>query len=268
MDSAQSVAAVIQAEQAGIDSLVIVASEIEGHQLQLESAVAAAEELGVEVKGTMDIQAEMPTYADTIEEIQALNPGALVVLTTAGDGGTFVRNAAEAGLSTVIIGTTEWQGEEFLATATAEALEQHEAVWVVAFAHADSRAWSFYRDLWNDSDYSELASAGNSYNLQYYDLLNVTALAIEAAGTTDASVWVDYVRDVAEAPGQVVYTYAEGIEALRAGEDIDYSGVSGEMEYTSTGVVSGLFGIFEWTSEGELIQVNVVDDALVLNLDR
>lgn len=268
MDSAQSVAAVIQAHQSGAETLVIVATEIEGHQLQKNAAINAAEQLGLTVLEVIDVQAELPTYKNDINEIQNLNPDAVLVFTAAVDGGIIVKNAADASLSLTIIGTSEWQGEEFLSTATMSAIEQHEAVWVVAFTHAESRAWDFYQPLWDSSEYADLATAANSYNLQYFDLLSVTALAIEAAGTTDVSVWADYVPVVAEEPGKIVYTYQEGIEALRDGEEIDYSGISGEMTYTATGVVSGLFGIFEWTSTGELELVTVLDDRQVLDLDK
>lgn len=268
MDSAQSAAAVLQAQQAGAKNIVIVASEIEGHQLQKETAVNAATTLGLPILSVIDVQAELPNYRSTINAVQNLNPDAVVVFTAAVDGGLIVNNAAEAGLTSMIIGTSEWQGEEFFSTATLDAIEALEAVWVVAFAHTDSPAWNFYESLWNNSDYADLASATNSYNLQYYDLLNVTALAIEAAGTTDASIWVEYVPAVAEGPGTVVYTYQEGIEALRNGEEIDYSGISGEMNYTDTGVVSGLFGIFEWTNTGELALSSILDESRVMELDN
>lgn len=268
MDSAQSAAAVLQVQQAGAENIVIVASEIEGHQLQKNTAINAANALGLSILEVIDVQAELPNYRSVVNQVQALNPDAVVVFTAAVDGGLIINAAAEAGLTSMIIGTTEWQGEEFLQTATIDAIESLEAVWVVAFAHTDSPAWDFYEPLWNDSEYASLATAANSYNLQYYDLLNVTALAIEAAGTTDASVWTEYVRAVAEGPGTVVYTYEQGIEALRNGEEIDYSGVSGEMNYTDTGVVSGLFGIFEWTNTGELAQVSLLDEGQVMELDN
>lgn len=267
MDTAQSAAAVLQAQQAGAESIVIVAADIEGHQLQKNAAINAANTLGLSILEVIDVRAELPNYRSTINQVQALNPDAVIVFTAAVDGGLIVKAAAEAGLTSMIIGTTEWQGEEFLATATIEAIESLEAMWVVAFAHTDGPAWDFYEPLWNNSEYASLATAATSYNLQYYDLLNVTALAIEAAGTTDASVWTEYIRAVAEEPGTVVYTYQQGIEALRNGQEIDYSGISGEMNYTDTGVVSGLFGIFEWTNTGELALVSLLDESKVMELD-
>lgn len=268
MDSAQGVAAVIQAQEAGAETIVFVVTEIEGHQLQIDAAAPAAEILGLTVLDVVEIQSELSSYASAVDEIADLDPDAVIVFSTALDGGTFVADASDAGLSLMIIGTSEWQGDEFVGMATAEAMDQQEAVWVVAFTYAEGPAWDFYQPLWDDSEFVDLAPASVSYNLQYYDVLNVTALAIEAAGTTDASVWVEYVPAVAEGPGKTVYTYEEGVEALRNGEEIDYSGISGEMNYTDTGVVSGLFGIFEWNSDGDLELVTVIDETLVLELDQ
>lgn len=265
MDSAQSVAAAVQAQQAGAQNIVIVAADIEGHQLQKEAAIAAANNLGLTILEVIDVQSELPNYRNAANQIQSLNPDAVLVFTAAVDGGLIVHDLVEAGVTSTIIGTSEWQGEEFALTATLEALEN---VWVVAFAHTDSPAWDYYQSRWDGSDYADLASAGNSYNLQYYDLLIVTALAIEAAGTTDANIWSGYVTAVAQEPGTVVYTYQEGIEALRNGEEIDYSGVSGEMNYTATGVVSGLFGIFEWSNAEELVLVSVLDENQITALDN
>jgi len=267
MDTAQGVAAVLQAEAEGAERIVIVATEIAGSQLQKGAALNAAEQLGLEVVADIDVLPEQPTYRSAITRIAGLEPDAMIVFSVPEDGGIMVRNAAEAGLSLVIIGTTEWQQEEFPATATISAIEQHQAVYTVGFTHADSPAWESFEPAWSGSEYAELADAGNSYALQYYDLLIVTALAIEAAGSVEADAWTEAVPMVAEAPGTEVFSYAEGLEALRAGEDIDYQGVTGGFDYTDTGVVSGLFGVFEWVSETELVEVGVIDDQAVLELD-
>jgi hypothetical protein len=140
-------------------------------------------------------------------------------------------------------------------------------VLIAGFTYVEGPAWDFYEPRWTESEYAEFADAQNSYAMQYYDTLVLTALAIEAAGSLEASAWTEAMRDVAMGPGEKVYTYQHGIEALRAGEDIDYSGVTGEMDYTDTGVVSGSYGMFEWTSLEDLEQVSVLEAEEILELD-
>lgn len=268
MDSGQAVAAVLQAQEAGAESVAILATEIEGSQLQKEAAERVAEELGLEVTAVIDVQPEQTSYRSAVESIVDADPDALLMFTQAEDGGTIVKQAAEAGLSLVIIGTQEWMGTAFPEVATISAINQHQDVWIAGFTHADSPAWEFFEARWNDSEFADIASAENSYALQFYDLLVVTALAIESAGTLDSDAWAEHMYRVAMGPGTVVYTYQDGIDALRAGEDIDYSGVTGEYDYTETAIVSGLYGIFEWTSETDLVRVNVIDDGRILELDQ
>jgi ABC-type branched-subunit amino acid transport system substrate-binding protein len=268
MDSGQAIAAVLQAKEAGAATIAIVATEIEGSQAQKEAAERVAEEVGLEVVTSLDVQPEQASYRSTVSSVADADPDALLMFTQAEDGGTIVKQAAEAGLSLVIVGTQEWLGNAFFDVATHSALEQHESVQVAAYTHADSPAWDFFKEQWEASEYAELASPENSYATQFYDLLNVTALAIEAAGEVDAASWADTMREVAMAPGKTVYTYQEGVEALRDGEDIDYSGVTGEYDYSETGIVSGLYGIFEWTADGALEQVSVIDDGDILELEE
>lgn len=267
MDSGQAIAAVLQAKEAGAKTVGIVATEIEGSQAQKEAAERVAKEVGLEVVSVLDVQPEQSSYRSTVNSLRNAAPDALIMFTQAEDGGTIVKQAAEAGQKLLIIGTQEWLGKAFFDVATPSALAQHEAVQIAAFTHADSPAWDFFKKNWDKSEYADLADAENSYAMQFYDLLVVTSLAYEAAGSTDAGDWSDAMREVSMAPGKTVHTYEEGIKALRAGEDIDYSGVTGEYDYTETGVVSGLYGIFEWTPEGVLERTNVIDDVAVLDLE-
>jgi ABC-type branched-subunit amino acid transport system substrate-binding protein len=266
MDTAQAIAGVLQARDAGAKTVAIVASQIAGSQLQKDAAVPAAKEVGLEVVEVIDVQPEQPNYRSTIATIADANPDALLMFNQQEDGGTMVKQAAEAGLSLTIIGSTEWLQEAFPRSATQSALDQHEAVWVAGFATDDSPAWDFWKELWEGSEYTEFADASNSYAYQYYDLLNTTALAIEAAGSVCASDWSKAMPEVTSG-GTKVHTYEEGIEALREGEDIDYDGVSGEFEYTDTGVVSSLFGVYEWTSESDLELVTTLDATEILDID-
>jgi ABC-type branched-subunit amino acid transport system substrate-binding protein len=144
MDTAQAIAGVLQAREAGAQNVAIVATQIAGSQLQKDAAVAAAEEIGLEVVEVIDVQPEQPNYRSTISTIAGAEPDALLLFSQAEDGGTMVKQAAEAGLSLKIIGSTEWLQEAFPQAATESALEQHEAVWIAGLGTADTPAW----DTW------------------------------------------------------------------------------------------------------------------------
>jgi ABC-type branched-subunit amino acid transport system substrate-binding protein len=268
MDSGQSVAAVIKAKEMGAKRVVLMATEIEGSQLQMEAAIKAAKGIGLNVVDEINVVPEAPSYRTEVSRIAESNPDALLFFSQSQDGGTVVKQTAEAGLSLLIIGTTEWLGDEFPEIATESAMNAHEHVWISGFSYVDGPAFADYEPRFKASEWADVMwRPENSYNIQYFDVLVVTALAIEAAGSTKASEWAPKVREVAMGPGKKVHTYKEGIEAIRAGEDIDYSGLTGEFDYGPTGTVSGLYGIFEWRG-GELVLVGTVDGKAVLELDK
>ena len=267
MDSGQGVAAVLKAFDEGAQRVVIVASEIEGSQHQLDAALNTAEAVGLNVVDQFSVVPEKNSYRNEIQRIAGSNPDALLFFSQAQDGATLVRQTAEAGLSLMIIGTSEWLGEVFPRTVGEAAFNQHTAVWIAGYSYVDGPAYADYVERLEKSEYVEIVGdPANSYNIQYFDTLIVTALAIEKAGSINASDWVPAMRAVAMGSGKVVHTYNDGIEALRAGEEINYDGLTGTFEITETGVVSGLFGIFEWQNS-KLVEVEKVDDARVLRYD-
>jgi len=269
MDSAQGAAALLHANNAGKKSVVFVATEAAGSQLQKNAAQRAAEKLGIEVIDSIDIQPNQPNYRSVVSKISQSNPEAVIVFSAPADGGAFVKNAAEAGNSWFIIGTSEWQEPGFIETATQEAVGKHEDVVLAAFSNAGGPAWAFYEPKATGSEYAEtIGDVGNSYAIQYYDLLVASALAIEKAGGLDAEAWTQAMYDVTGGEGDVVYTYEDGIAAIRAGKDINYDGVTGTMEYTDTGVPAGIFGIFRWKDGEALDQVALADGDAVLELDQ
>lgn len=268
MDTAQSIAALLHLSEIGKRRIVLVSTTLKGHQQQRDAGKQAAERLGLSVVGSVDIQPQWTDYTSVVKQVARMKPDAVVVLSAPHNGGLFVRNAADAGFSWTIVGTTEWQELDFVKTAGEKALAFHESVVLSAYAYADSPAWEYYLQAVNASPQAKaIGDAANSYAMQYYDLLVLTALALEKAGSVDSDKWASAMHAVSGGDGTIVYTYAEGIAALRAGKEINYDGVTGSMEYSKTGVVSGLFGIFNW-SDGQLQRISVADGDRVAELDQ
>ena len=76
-----------------------------------------------------------------------------------------------------------------------------------------------------------------------FDGAAVIALAIEKAGTDDPVAVRDALREVANPPGEIVGpgSLARALELVRNGDDIDYVGAAGDIDFDENGdVVSGM----------------------------
>lgn len=94
-----------------------------------------------------------------------------------------------------------------------------------------------------DAEYQ--AEYGDLYQVAFvreaYDAVIAIALAAELAGSTDGTEIRDALREVGNAPGDLVAAPPQGIadalEAVRNGDDVDYSGASGSVEWDAAGDV-------------------------------
>lgn len=80
-----------------------------------------------------------------------------------------------------------------------------------------------------DPDLEDFNYAGESY-----DAVIITALAANIAGTDEPSAIAAEINNVTR-DGEKCETYAECLELIEAGEDIDYDGVSGPLEFSDAG---------------------------------
>lgn len=104
-------------------------------------------------------------------------------------------------------------------------------------AGSDSPGATKFADLVAGSIDVKSPYAGESY-----DAAALLTLAMQAAGTTDASVYKDKVMDVANAPGEKIYPgeLAKALEILANGGEIDYVGATA-VELIGPGESAGSF---------------------------
>ena len=110
--------------------------------------------------------------------------------------------------------------------------------------------------------YEEAGGVGRGpYDGQNFDNVILCYLAAVAAGSTEGEEMAAALPDVTNAPGDQ-YTWEElpeAVEALQNGDDIDYQGVTGDVELDDAGdPTSGVFGVFEY-AEGEFTPVDTFD---------
>ncbi len=239
LDETLGMTGALYAEQIGAESVVIFATNVEGFQLAADAAERTADYLGLEVLERIDAGAEQPSYVAEAQRIADLKPDAVIVQAGSVESATLIKQATEAGISLEWIGETGWVQPEFIKTLGTEPLRAQKGVGFAAFSYNDdSPAWDFFSELWKSTPgYADkFGPPTDAYHYSTYDLMVQTALAVEAGGSYKASDWAPAMHEVGEAPGEVCYTYADCLKLIRAGEEIDYDGITGSGEYTEGGV--------------------------------
>ncbi|MGB5705374.1 MAG: ABC transporter substrate-binding protein [Arenicellales bacterium] len=113
---------------------------------------------------------------------------------------------------------------------------------------------------YNDVSYQTWAelykATGNDPKAPYaahgYDATFLIALAIEKAGAADRSKIAAALREVANAPGEIVRPGEwEKAKALIAeGKDINYEGATGNVDFDGNGDVAGIYGVNTVADDG------------------
>jgi branched-chain amino acid transport system substrate-binding protein len=111
-----------------------------------------------------------------------------------------------------------------------------------------------------------------------HDQMTTLLLAVESAGTDDVSVVKDHIRKVANGPGQEVTNLLDGLKALRAGQDINFSGASSDVDFKEGSgelvsrdfmlyeIKGGKDQVIEWTRSSSGHMVVRVDGNEVMNV--
>lgn len=97
------------------------------------------------------------------------------------------------------------------------------------------------------------------YDANQYDQYIILAIAISQAGTTDGEAVAAVIPDILNPPGTTVYSYAEALEAIEAGEDIDYHGASSSLDVNEFGNLSSPHFGEQHIIDGQWTQVATVE---------
>ena len=269
LDEALGMSGILYADSIGAESVVIFATQVEGFQLAAGAAEKAAEAIGVDVLARIDVPAEQPSYRAEAQRIAELAPDAVIVQAGSVESATLIKQAAEAGLSLDWIGETGWIQPEFIGTLGTDPIASQKGIGFAAFSYNDTTpAWDFYEPLWDTTaGYGDLyGPATDLYHFSTYDVMIQTALAVEYAGSYSATAWAPAMFAVGDPPGTMCYTYAECLALIRAGEDIDYEGITGPGSYTDGGVNAVVQSYTPFNADGSVGEAVVLDAQRALDI--
>jgi len=183
-------------------------------------------------------------YRPEIGQIEAAGATTLVILGYENAGGGVILNQAiETGSFTQFVGGDGMAGEALVASRDAAALE---GMILTRAAPAGGPAFEALTALATPAN---IDPAG-VYVTNSYDAVFLLALAIEKNGKADRDGLSAALREVANAPGEVILPgeWSKAVELIKAGTDINYQGASGEVEFDAVGDVAGAIETF--TVEG------------------
>ncbi len=208
---------------------------------------ATFEAIGGRVLNAVPYEENKPSYRGEVESLLAGFPDVLVFIGYPVDGNKQIVEAVEAGYKGEFLFSDGMKGEGVApgpACASAADPGPLEGAYGTVAA-AGFRAAEF------DAAYN--ATFGSStvpYNYNAYDAIMLIALAMLRAGDTSGPAIRDNLRAVANPPGEPIYygEWTKAVALLKAGEDIDYQGVSGLVDFKETGDVAG--SILIWMIEG------------------
>ncbi|ASC72137.1 Amino acid/amide ABC transporter substrate-binding protein, HAAT family [Halomicronema hongdechloris C2206] len=254
-DAFQGVALAQIAREQELEQLAVIYINNDYGQGLAESFKAAFEAQGGTITGMVPYEQAQASYRGELQQLAQGDATALTLIGYPENGITILKQALEEGFFDSFVFTDGMKAPEVIDAIGAETLEG--AFGTAPQALTDSDAYQTFVSAY-EAAYGELPP--KPYIDTAYDATMLLALAIQKAGNTDGAAIRDALREVANAPGTKVGPgdWAVAVDALADGEDIDYEGASGALEFDDNGDVGGTFA--HWViQDGEIVTVEVFE---------
>jgi len=218
-----------------------------------DAVVTAFEEGGGTVTANLAHEDGRADYRAELGNLASTGTQNLVILAYANSSGqTILRQALESGNFTTFIGADGMVGDDLFTGIDASQVEGMIATRAGAFEGESAAIFNEFVTGMNIGD--------GTYVPQAYDAAFLLALAIEQNGSTEREGLSEALRAVASAPGEPILPgeWEKAKELIAAGEDINYVGAGGELDFDEAGDVDGI--IVELVVQGgTFVEVGVIE---------
>jgi ABC-type branched-subunit amino acid transport system substrate-binding protein len=209
---------------------------------------------GSQVEVNLKIVPDQSSYRSEIEKLLAAKPDVMYMQLDPQTGSTFFSELQQLGGGNIpVIGDDVTASAEF-AKAIGLKVAQKTLTSVqgstVGGTAADEYA-KFYASDFNGDKPVILSNNG-------YDSMNIIALAMLEAKSTDPTQYVQYITKVANGPGEKVYDFKTAAADIQAGKAINYEGASGPDDFNQYHNTTGAFEADKFTSTGALNPVESI----------
>ncbi len=207
---------------------------------------------GVDVVSDMSIVPDQSSYRSEVERILAAKPDVIYTQLDPQSGSTFFSELQQLGGGNIpLIGDDVTASAQF-AQAIGVSYAAKELVSVQPPASASGPAAADYARYYAHefSGQQPIILSNNGY-----DAMNIIALAMIEAKSTNPTVYVKDIKNVANGPGVPVYNFKQAEAAIKAHKKINYQGASGPEDFNKFHNVMGAAEADGFTSSGTLFKV-------------
>jgi branched-chain amino acid transport system substrate-binding protein len=191
-------------------------------------------------------------FAPLITEALASNPDALFVSAFPTDAKVLLPAIWAAGYRGPIYASAAPNNGSLAPSLVAE---QAEKIKWAAVQGASGPSIEFVSKLWADAGHAATDFAGPV--LSNYDAMFLLGLALAHANSLDGKVIAESLRRVANAPGEPIYAgdWAKALAAIESGRDIDYVGVTSDVNFDALGNNDKIVTVIKTYRNGEPVVV-------------
>lgn len=257
-DAFQGIALAEVSREKGLEQIAIIYINNDYGQGLADSFQEAFEAKGGTITDSIPYEEGQASYRGELQQLASTDAEALLLIGYPENGITILKQSLEEGFFERFVFTDGMQAPEVIEAIGPNFLEG--AFGTVAQSASESEAYTLFRNAYEEK-YGEIPP--KPYIDTSYDALMIVALALEAAGSTEGIAVRDAMREVANAPGIEIKPgeWAKAVDAIANGEDIDYVGASGSLDFDENGDVAGSFAHWE-IQGGEIVTVEVFEPAL------
>jgi len=251
-----ALAEIVQAND--LDNLAIIYVNNDYGQGLAESFQAAFEALGGTIADSVPYEPGQASYRGELQQLASTGATALALIGYPENGITILKQSLEEEFFNTFVFSDGMKAPEVIDAIGADVLEG--AFGTVPQAATETAAYDTFSKSYN-AEFGELPP--KPYIDTSYDAVMLLAMALQQAGETDGVAVRDALRQVANAPGLAVNPgeWDKAITAIQNGEDVDYTGASGNLELDDNGDVGGSFA--HWAIQnGEIVTIEVFEPQL------
>jgi branched-chain amino acid transport system substrate-binding protein/neutral amino acid transport system substrate-binding protein len=274
-DDVKGYAMALWAHKAGYTRAAAVFGNDVGAQSDVPTLVSAFTRLGGTIVYNKPLALDQSSYRTEIENILAAHPQVIFTEVDPQTAATFLSELQQLHGLLPVIGTevslqAPWLKAVSSAIGAAAMAKYFEGM--QPYAPPSGPAWQAYNKSLLASS-SQVPKPGqwstDPYSMTYYDAVNVMALAMIAAKSTDPKVSnADIVKVTAPGPGKtVVTTFAAGQKALQAGKQIQYVGAGGPIVFNRWHNSTGAFEAARYLN-GNPVLIGSVSAAQIAAISR